>query len=109
MLTTQAAIAAACYAIVILMTRLTAKEQLSAKALHVAGATLAAFVGVCVINCYVTGSCGLLSWAFTGILVLATVAALSLVWTDARKKETLIILDNRPHESRQLPVDATPP
>lgn len=109
MISTQASIAAACYAIVILTTRLTGKERLSAKALNVAGAVVAAFVGVCIINCYVSGDCGFLAWAFTGILVMATVASLGLVYGDvaARKKETLIIRDDS--AAVPVPMGATPP
>ena len=110
MLSTQASIAAACYAIVILTTRLNGKERLSAKALSVAGAVMAAVVGVCVINCYVSGDCGLLAWAFTGVLLLATVASLALVHGDvaARKKETLILRDDE-YQQRRVPLGATPP
>lgn len=109
MLSTQASIAAACYAIVILTTRLTGKEQLSAKVLEVAGAVVAAFVGVCVINCYVSGDCGVLAWAFTGLLLLATVSSLVLVYRDvaARKKETLILRDG--DDTIPVPMSATPP
>lgn len=109
MISTQASIAAACYAVVILTTRLNGKERLSASALNVAGAVVAAIVGVCIINCYVSGDCGVLAWAFTGILLLATVASLALVYGDvvARKEENLILRD----DGRAVPVpkDATPP
>lgn len=110
MISTQASIAAACYAVVILTTRLNGKERLSAKALNVAGAVVAAFVAVCIMNCYVSGDCGLLAWAFTGILVLATLASLGLVYGDvvaARKKETLIIRDDS--YALPVPMSATPP
>lgn len=108
MLTTQASIAAACYAIIILTTRLTAKEKMSSKALHIAGGGVAAFVAVCIINCYVTGDCGVLAWAFTGLLMLAAVGALGIVYTDATgKNEGLIIRDD--DSTRPVPLGATPP
>jgi hypothetical protein len=109
MISTQASIAAACYAIVILTTRLSGKERLSTKALNVAGAVVAAFVGVCVINCYVSGDCGVLAWAFTGMLLLATTASLALVYGDvvARKKENLVVRDDI--GALPVPMGATPP
>lgn len=88
---TQASIAAACYAVVILSAAIAVKDTLNAKILGAAAATVGAFISVCVINCYIVGGCGLLAWVFAGILVLATAGALMMAYDG--KTETLIYRD----------------
>jgi hypothetical protein len=88
---TQASIAAACYAVVILSAAIAAKDKLGVKVMGAAAASVGAFISVCVINCYIVGGCGLLAWVFAGVLVLATAGALMMAYDG--KTETLIYRD----------------
>lgn len=88
---TQASIAAACYAVVILSAAVAVKDTVGAKVMGAAAASVGAFISVCVINCYVVGGCGLLAWVFAGIVVLAMAGALMMAYDG--KTETLIYRD----------------
>jgi len=90
--TTQASIAAGCYAVIVLSVAIAVKDSLGHKVMAAAAASVGAFISVCVINCFVTGGCGLLAWAYTGVLLLALAGSLMMVF-DGRTVETLIYRD----------------
>ena len=102
---TQASIAAACYAVVILSAAIADKESVGAKVVGAAAASVAAVISVCIINCYVVGGCGLLAWVFAGVLVLATGGALMMAFDG--KTETLVYRDGR--VTHNVTFKETPP
>lgn len=80
--TSQASIAAACYAVIILVVAMSTKDALSTKIVGSIAATVGAVVAVCVINCFVTGGCGILSWAYAAVVVLSLLGALKMAWDE---------------------------
>jgi hypothetical protein len=99
MLSVQATIAAACYAILMLATQATARRPVG-EALKALGAcVVSALVGVCVLNCYVTGGCHALAWALSAILAVTAAGAVAMA---TAHKETLIVRDQgRPKASAE--------
>lgn len=80
--TSQASIAAACYAVIILVVAISTKDTLGTKIMGSIAAAVGAVVSVCVINCFVTGGCGILSWAYAAVVVLALLGALKMAWDE---------------------------
>ncbi len=105
LVTTQATLAAACYAVLIATAAAASKESLGAKLVGAIAASVGAFVSVCMINCYVTGGCGLLASVAAGVLVVALAGALLMAFDG--KTETLVYRDG--DEARKVPLAATPP
>ena len=80
--TSQASIAAACYAVIVLVVAIVSNDSLSTKVVGSIAATVGAVVSVCVINCFVTGGCGILSWAYAAVVVIALIGALKMAWDE---------------------------
>lgn len=113
----QATIAAACYAVLILTTQLAAVKPPRRRVLEVAALAVSGFVFACVMNCYVTGGCGLLAWVAALGIVLSAASAVVMAFGAERHverfAERLIVRradrSARASEQRSVPFSGTPP